>query len=82
MTDFKELTKMERIGVMYLALETLAKIKKLPKEKGDAIREIKQMADTYSIYLAQDQEIKQSASCLKCEFSPGLVSSLKSTLGS
>jgi len=59
MSYFNELTKMERIGVMYIALETLSKIKKLPKEKGDAIREVRQMAETYAIYLAQDQEIKQ-----------------------
>jgi hypothetical protein len=56
MTYFQKLTKMERIGVMYLALETLSKIKKIPKEKGDVIREVKQMADTYAIYLAKEQE--------------------------
>jgi hypothetical protein len=32
MNYFTKLTKMERIGVMQLALETLSKIKKLPKE--------------------------------------------------
>jgi len=30
---------------MHLALETLSKIKKLPKEKGDAIKEVKQTAE-------------------------------------
>jgi len=58
MTYFRELTKMERIGVMHLSLETLAKIRKLPKEKGDAIREVRQMAETYAIYLAEGKEIK------------------------
>jgi len=56
MTYLKRLTKMERIGVMQLALETLYKIKKLPKEKGDAIREVIQMAETYAIYLTEDKD--------------------------
>ncbi|MDR2719000.1 MAG: hypothetical protein LBB89_13180 [Treponema sp.] len=81
MTYFTELTKMERIGVMHLALETLAKIKKLPKGKGDAIREVKQVAETYAIYLVQDQEIKQASSGLKWESSSDLTASLKAKVG-
>jgi len=62
MTYFTALTKMERIGVMSLALETLSKIKELPKERGDAIREVRQMAETYAIYLANDNEINNLTS--------------------
>jgi len=56
MTYFNKLTKMERIGVMQLALETLVQIKRLPKQKGDAISEVRQMAEIYAIHLAQAQE--------------------------
>jgi hypothetical protein len=82
MDNFKELTKMERIGVMYLVLETLAKIKKLPRERGDAVREVKQTAETYAIYLSQDQETERVAVGLKREYSSDLTASLKAKIGS
>jgi hypothetical protein len=52
---------MERIEVMRLSLETLAKIKKLPKAKGDAVREVRQLAEIFAIYLVQDRETEKAA---------------------
>jgi len=59
MDYFTKLNTIERIETMRLALETLVKIKKLPKIKGDAIREIRQTAETFAIYLAQKEDIEQ-----------------------
>jgi hypothetical protein len=52
---------MERIEVMRLSLETLTKIKRLPKLKGDAVSEVRQLAEVYAIYLAQDRETEKVA---------------------
>jgi len=61
MDHFLELTKMERIETMRLALETLVRIKQLPKAKGDAINEIWQAAETFAICLAQEKKAEQPA---------------------
>jgi len=85
MNNFLELTKMERIEVMRLAVETLAIIKKRPKYKGDVIREVKAIAETYSAYLVQKQKIETEqpvvAELKYCDCSSDLVASLYARQG-
>jgi hypothetical protein len=83
MNYFLELTKMERIEVMRLALETLVAIKQLPKSKlkSDAIQAVRDIAEIYAIHLTQkkntEQPVPQTAAVLRCESSSDLISSLK-----
>jgi hypothetical protein len=59
MDYFLELTKMERIETLRLALETLAMARRRPKERGDIISEVGQIAEAYAIYLAQKKKTEQ-----------------------
>jgi len=56
MDYFLELTKMERIETMRLALETLVAIKQFPKSKlkSDVIQEVRDIAESYAIHLCQN----------------------------
>jgi len=59
MDHFLELTKMERIETMRLALETLAKAKRRPKELGDIIRKAREIAGIYAAYIIQEKKAEQ-----------------------
>jgi len=81
MDYFLELTKMERIETMRLALETIAAIKQFPKPKlkSDITQAVRDLAGAYAIYLAQKQktEVEQPAAAkLNHDCSSDLVSSL------
>jgi hypothetical protein len=58
MNYFLELTKIERIEVMRLALETLVAIKQLPKSKlkSDVIQTVRAQAEVYAVHLAQKKK--------------------------
>jgi hypothetical protein len=83
MTYFTELTKMERIEVMRLALETLVAIKQLHKSKlkSDVIQAVRDIAEIYAIHLTQkkktEQVTPQAAPIFRSGFSSDLVASLK-----
>jgi hypothetical protein len=55
---FLELTKMERIETMRLALETLAMAKRRYKLLGDIMSEIREIAGIYAMYLTQNKDEK------------------------
>jgi len=59
MDHFLELTKMERIETMRLALETLVKIKRLPKKPWIIASEVREIAGIYFGYLVQEKGEKQ-----------------------
>jgi hypothetical protein len=56
MDYFLELTRMERIEIMRLALETLLKARRRPRNLGDIIRKVKDVADSYAISVVQEKK--------------------------
>ena len=68
MDHFLELTKMERIETMRLALETLFKAKRRIKKIGDITSEVREIAGIYSGYIVQKKDEKQEQPQIKKDF--------------
>jgi len=68
MDNFLELTKMERIETMRLALETIVKARRHPKQLGDITRKVREIAEIYSGYIVQEKDKKQEQPQIKKDF--------------